>query len=112
MDLSRVEISEADIAEALERPDSFGYHTRQERGARSRKIHKRESIVRLAELDITEAVHKITEKHKLTTLEMLCVVNGAMSGVIGSIVKYEIRNERHGNYDKPGGLAGDEEDNE
>ena len=71
------------------------------------RIHKREFTVRQAELEITEAVHKITDKHKLTTWEMLRVVNVALSGVIGSIVRYEIRNERHGNYDKPGGLAGD-----
>jgi len=70
------------------------------------KIHPREAAVKAAELDITKAITKAIEDHKLTRGEELRVVNSAAMGWIAAIAKYEIREERHPEEpDRPGGLA-------
>jgi hypothetical protein len=81
-------------------------------GARARtgaavKIHPREALVRQAESDLSEAVHRAMEKNAtaLTTIETLAVLNRVLSDCIARILKYEIREERHGDPNKPGGLA-------
>jgi hypothetical protein len=57
-----------------------------------------------AEMELRKAVTDIGKKHDLTEMELLRVVNTALGDTVGSIAKYHIRYERHGNTDKPGGL--------
>ena len=71
----------------------------------SPRIHPRERPCRTARLEIEEAIMEIAVKHELTTAEQIRVINAACSTQIGSIAKYAIRHERHGDEDKPGGWA-------
>lgn len=59
-------------------------------------------LVREAEVQLRTAVLKILEG--LTEAEGLRVVNAVLSSHVGSVAKYAIREERHGDLDKPGGL--------
>jgi hypothetical protein len=68
------------------------------------KIHPRERLVTEAEQQLRTAIIGLN-KIGLTTGEFLQVITNVMSGEISSIAKYAIRNERHGNLDKPGGWA-------
>lgn len=68
------------------------------------KIHPRELVCNKARTDLDEAVAGALEKHELTEAEELRVLNEVFHRYIGSIAKYAIRRERHGNEDKPGGL--------
>jgi hypothetical protein len=65
------------------------------------KQHPREVLVQEAELNLREAILKVTKD--LTEAESLRVVNSVMSSHIGSVAKYAIREERHGNTETPGG---------
>lgn len=69
--------------------------------------HPRELRCNKAEIDLSMAIHKVIEEHNLTTAEQLRVVNAALSKYIGHIAKIEIRLERHGNTETPGGWAND-----
>jgi len=69
------------------------------------KIHERESLVKSAELQLREAIVEMMKSWDLTTFETIQVFNKVMSEEIASVVKYQIRFERHGNYDTPGGWA-------
>jgi hypothetical protein len=66
------------------------------------RMHEREALVRAAETKLRTALAEATEG--LTEYESLRVVNGCASDYIGGIAKYGIREERHGNVNKPGGL--------
>ncbi len=68
-------------------------------------MHPREKVVTEAENEISAAIHEAFKKHNLTTGEILRVVNSCLSREISMIAKYAIRHERHGEQDKPGGLA-------
>lgn len=70
------------------------------------KIHRREIRCRAAESDLRNAIGELSDKHDLTGAEMLRIVNAVLSDYIASIAKYDIRQERHGNTDTPGGLEG------
>lgn len=67
------------------------------------KIHPREKIVNAAEAAVRLAIASATRE--LTTAETLRVVCSILSSEIGGIAKYSIREERHGDVDKPGGRA-------
>jgi hypothetical protein len=69
------------------------------------RIHEREKPVREAECELRQAILDVEKKHDLTEAELLRVVNGVCSETIGSIAKYHIRFERHGDTDTPGGWA-------
>lgn len=66
------------------------------------KIHPREKIVREAEAGIRLAVEKHTKD--LTLFERMKVITQVLSNEIGGDCKYQIRYERHGDYETPGGL--------
>jgi hypothetical protein len=66
-------------------------------------MHSRETVVREAELKLKRALLEAIKD--LTEAEGLRVVNAVMSSHIGSVAKYAIREERHGDPEKPGGLA-------
>jgi hypothetical protein len=42
--------------------------------------------------------------HDLTTAELFSILGGTLGDQIAGIAKYLIREERHGDQDKPGGL--------
>ena len=63
-------------------------------------IHKREQIVQVAVGEFNDFYIKWVKKHKLTDGEVLRII--ALE--LGSIAKYMIRFERHGNYKDRGGL--------
>lgn len=69
------------------------------------KLHEREIVVRRADVGLRTAIEDVIDKHDLTAVEALQVVNAALSSWIGSYAKYAIRRERHGNEDTPGGWA-------
>jgi len=68
-----------------------------------RRIHEREKLVTAAEIELRKATMKAAED--LTQGEYLRVLVNVLAGVISSIAKYAIREERHGDPDTPGGLA-------
>lgn len=68
------------------------------------KIHKREQQTDLAQTQLTLAVWKELENHDLTEGELIRVLTGAFSSLIGSQARDMIRFERHGNYEDAGGL--------
>lgn len=68
-------------------------------------IHPREAIVTQAERDMGAAIDKVIGQHGLTTGEAIRVVNGAFASWLGSLARSWIRQERHGDADKPGGWA-------
>ena len=70
------------------------------------KIHSREMLVRAAEQKLKSRLLEWAENYRsLTLFETLQVLNSGFSGFVGGILKYEIRFERHGDRDKPGGSA-------
>lgn len=71
---------------------------------RTLRIHPREEPTHKAELELRVALADIVEKHALTEGEALSIVNAALSGWVGTVAKFAIRHERHGDPNKPGGL--------
>lgn len=71
----------------------------------SMRIHPREEIVRRAENELANTLATTVAKHRLTEPEALRAVNAACSSWIASVAKYAIREERHGDATKEGGLA-------
>ena len=69
------------------------------------QIHKREQITQQANYDLTKSLLHITEEHDLTEGEYLQLIGDVFGGALTSQAKYQIRMERHGNENKPGGLA-------
>lgn len=69
------------------------------------KLHEREAVVREAKLKLSEAVQEWGKGHDLTQFEYLQVVQGVLGDEILGACKYAIRVERHGDPNKPGGLA-------
>lgn len=71
------------------------------------KIHERERLVEIAELDLRGAWLEIMKKNGLTEGETLQVLTKFMSSQIGHMSRNMIRMERHGNLETPGGWASD-----
>lgn len=69
-------------------------------------IHPRERLVREAENKLTQAFIEWAKDKDLTIIEELQVVNKVSSDWVSTILKYELRQERHGNKNTPSGLAG------
>lgn len=65
------------------------------------KIHQRETLVNKAHVKIKEAI--VEHTRGLTEAEILRVIAAVLADEIGGIAKYQIRMERHGDPDKPGG---------
>lgn len=70
------------------------------------KLHQRETLVREVKNKLSRAFLDTFRDVELTNAEELKIVNEVSSDWIGSILKYQIRDERHGNTDTPGGLEG------
>ena len=70
------------------------------------RLHQRETLVREVKNRLSQAFLDTFRGVKLTNAEELKIVNEVSSDWIGSILKYQIRDERHGNTDTPGGLEG------
>lgn len=69
------------------------------------KIHPREKKCTAAESELRGVILGLDQKHKLTQAELIQVLTHVFSDEILSMMKYAIRQERHGNTDTPGGLA-------
>lgn len=67
------------------------------------RIHHREKQVNTAKLDLSQALLDITTKHDLTDAETLRIVAQVAYEHVGGLAKHWIRQERHGDSDKPGG---------
>lgn len=65
------------------------------------KIHPRQRLVAIAQAEITTEFLKLCEKHKLTRGEEVMI----LSEMMASSSQYVVRFERHGRYDKSGGIA-------
>lgn len=70
------------------------------------RVHEREKIVREAQSDLSEKLLDWMTKHddQLTFAEELRVIAGVLGDHLSQMAKYEIRRERHGDENKPGGL--------
>jgi hypothetical protein len=69
------------------------------------KIHPREQLIKEIEMKLKTAIVEATRE--LTTAETIQLVNHVCRDEIAGIVKYQIRMERHGNTNTPGGMAPD-----
>lgn len=70
------------------------------------RLHAREQdVVMPAAADLTKRLLDWTHSHSLTATESLVVVSSALSSYINSLLKYQLRLERHGDADTPSGLA-------
>lgn len=69
------------------------------------RIHPRESIVTQAERDLDEAFDRICQRHELTCGEKLRIAVSVFARYVGDVAKYTIREERHGDPSKRGGLT-------
>jgi hypothetical protein len=68
------------------------------------RLHSREEIVTKASLDLQVALTEWTKNHpELTSAEFLKVLLGTCHDRAKSLLKIEIRYERHGDANKPGG---------
>lgn len=81
------------------------------------QIHPREFIVREAQYGLDKLVNDFLAERDngekaLTPAEMIHVLNEVFSGQIRTFMRYEIRQERHGRTDVPGGLTRDDGDKE
>lgn len=72
--------------------------------------HPRVLLVSEAESALMDRVLKWRRKDasKLTTWEIASVLASVLAGQLSGLSKYEIRHERHGNYDTPGDWSSDE----
>lgn len=64
------------------------------------KIHKREQIVADARADVAIAISKAFQKHGVTYGEATQILAAELAG----LAKYQIREERHSDASKPGGV--------
>ena len=71
------------------------------------KLHEREKLVRAAGMDLSgKLLEWMSEgQPQLTGGEELKVVGGELGRYVSQMAKYQIRRERHGDEDTPGGLA-------
>lgn len=71
-------------------------------------MHEREELVSKARLGLMTALldwQRSPEVEQLTAAELLAIVVEQTQSTLGTILKYQIREERHGNTDTPGGWA-------
>ena len=69
------------------------------------RIHRREKLITEAENNLRAAIQASgIRKMELTTAEYLQVLARIMHDEISGTLKSAIRQERHGDTDKPGGL--------
>lgn len=64
------------------------------------KLHKREKITIEAENELRGIILNWGDTYKLTLVETLQILNS----IVSTKLKYALREERHGNCNKPAGL--------
>ncbi len=69
------------------------------------RIHPRQTRVRDAEIELMNFLAGLETKHDLTEAEMLAVVAKELGSFVADVARLAIREERHGDRSKPGGLA-------
>lgn len=65
------------------------------------KIHPRRARCTKAKLEIQQAICDAWERHGITDVEMLGIVNTIAADHIGGFAQGLLREERHGNRDQP-----------
>lgn len=72
------------------------------------KRHNREEDVKNADLELRKKMLDWSGKWsgKLTDGEALRVINRVLGGYLSTMAKYQIRAERHGDENIPGGVEG------
>lgn len=70
------------------------------------KVHIREQITRKAEQELRSFLWDLHKREDLglTNIEYKMLLHSILSEEVSRYFKYELRMERHGNYDKPSGL--------
>lgn len=69
------------------------------------RLHPREQMMTEAEIDLRKAISEWSSRHaELTSAEYLKLLLGVTHDQAQSLLKIEIRIERHGNTDTPGSL--------
>lgn len=69
------------------------------------RLHPREIAVQAAAADLGLVLSEWRLAHEdLTDLEALSIMNDVFSASIGSVVKFMLRVERHGDANRPGGM--------
>lgn len=69
------------------------------------RVHIREQLVSSADIDLRTVISDWANRHPdLTSAEFLKVLFGVCHDRAQSLLKYVIREERHGRTDKPGGI--------
>lgn len=76
------------------------------------QMHPRVRLVSQASIDLRKFLLEWAEGSAsvLTDTETLTVLMSILAGEVETILKHQIRFERHGNYDSPGGFSPDDED--
>lgn len=69
------------------------------------RMHRRQKIVHSAQVDLQKQIRDWLQRHDLTTIEELHLINYVLSNTIGGTLKYALREERHGDVNEPAGLA-------
>ena len=70
------------------------------------RLHPREELVRDSRLELMNRLADWNEKHteELTEVEWIQIITSCFSWEMSTFCKFAIREERHGDADKPGGL--------
>lgn len=69
--------------------------------------HPRSILAQEAKAAILEELYKIDKKFELTTIEWLITLQDSFNSQVASILKYELRRERHGDINKPADILDD-----
>lgn len=69
------------------------------------RMHDRDQAVRMAEAEVTLAVHKVVNRVDLTPTEYMSVLTGAFSSLMSGFLKYQLRFDRHGDFESSAGWA-------
>lgn len=70
--------------------------------------HPREVVIREARLELEGFLLDWSKRHQLTNAEWLATIADVLGRQVANTAKYMIRLERHGDYDTPGGWAGND----
>lgn len=65
-------------------------------------------MVNKARLDLMEQMIAWQKRHDLTSAEWGSLITAMLNRELGNHFKHEIRHERHGDYDTPGGIEAEE----
>lgn len=74
------------------------------------RLHPREKMVREAQTQLMQNLLDLQRNFELTDGEWVSIIAGELGDTLTRWAKYAIREERHGRADRPGGLAGPEDE--